>query len=72
MELKKQNKQTQEKYQTNQKTDSLTVENKEMVARGEAGEGMGETGDGAEEYTCHDEHSVMCSVAESLYCTPET
>ena len=34
--------------------------------------GMGETGDGDQEHTCHDEHGVMYGIVESLYGITET
>ena len=38
----------------------------------EVGRGMGEIGEGNEEYTYHNEHWVMYGTVESLYCTGET
>lgn len=36
------------------------------VHRGEADRGMGQTGEGGEEYTSHDEHGLMYRIAQSL------
>ena len=46
------------------------MENKFMVTRGEICGEMGEIDKGDWEYTYHDEHWVMYTIVESLYCTP--
>ena len=66
-EFKKENKAKEQ----NPRNRLLTVENKLVVTRGEVGGRMKWVME-IKECTCCDEHQVMCGIAESLYCIPET